>query len=422
MTVTRLWVLAVVFSLGWSYNASGESAAQGVSSPVVNPLSADSVSVRIYLEEAGEVIVGVRGGLCHVTDPEGNNLSDLPKNREITLRLTAKGWEWKERTSKKNGDVLATSSKVLIFTPEPEAQVSVGAFQPLPYRGIIQLIGREKGRVAIVNVVDIETYLMGVVGAEMPASWHLSALRAQAIACRTYALYQMHLRRLEGAMWDVSNDQSSQVYSGLQAEHSRVALALKDTRGVVLTYGPEGKEKLFPAYFSSNCGGHTQDGKVVFGKDVAALGGTECPYCQAIARPETYRWVAVVTPKSIASKKLMERYPELTKLEEVIDIQVTAKSDYGRVERLKLFGKSGRTRIVNAEDFRLAISSKEQPLRSSWYDLVDGGDVWRFENGRGWGHGVGFCQCGSEKMAQMGKDAVAILEHYYPGATLVRAY
>ena len=73
-------------------------------------------------------------------------------------------------------------------------------------------------------------------------------------------------------------------------------------------------------------------------------------------------------------------------------------------------------------DFRLALSSEKQPLLSSWYQLEDAGQTWRFTQGRGWGHGVGMCQCGSQQMARLGNNAVQILQHYYPQAVLVRAY
>ena len=109
-------------------------------------------------------------------------------------------------------------------------------------------------------------------------------------------------------------------------------------------------------------------------------------------------------------------------MEKIKYIKITGRSDNGRIEKVKLTGRSGRTYEMDAESFRLGLSSKDKPLLSSWYQLVDAGGAWRFEDGRGWGHGVGMCQCGSQQMARLGKDCVAILQHYYPESVLVRAY
>ena len=127
-------------------------------------------------------------------------------------------------------------------------------------------------------------------------------------------------------------------------------------------------------------------------------------------------------PKSTASDRLIERYPELAELGKIEKVTVLAVSDYGRVEKLELSGSSGKTKRIGAVDFRLAVSGKETPLRSSWYRLVDGGDRWQFEGGRGFGHAVGLCQYGSEQMGKEGKDCVEILNFYYPQAVLLRAY
>ena len=70
----------------------------------------------------------------------------------------------------------------------------------------------------------------------------------------------------------------------------------------------------------------------------------------------------------------------------------------------------------------MAVTTAAAPLRSSWYRLGEDGDAWVFQDGRGFGHGVGLCQYGSEQMARLGKDCVAILEHYYPGASLAQVY
>ena len=160
----------------------------------------------------------------------------------------------------------------------------------------------------------------------------------------------------------------------------------------------------------------------MFGENLPPLKGTSCPYCGKVAKPKYYRWSGLTIAKEEVSRRLIKRFSSLAILDSIIDIKVAARSNYGRVEKLELIGQNGEKRNIRAEDFRLAISTKEKPLLSSWYKLTDGSKVWRFDDGRGWGHGVGMCQCGSQQMALLGKDSIAILKHYYPQALLVRAY
>ena len=126
--------------------------------------------------------------------------------------------------------------------------------------------------------------------------------------------------------------------------------------------------------------------------------------------------------KKLLSETLIARYPSLVALESITNVDVSQWSTHGRAERITLTGSNGRSQQIEAQQFRLAVTRPEQPLRSSWYRLVDIGDSWLFYDGHGWGHGVGLCQCGAQGMAEQGCDSVTILAYYYPGARLLRAY
>ena len=119
------------------------------------------------------------------------------------------------------------------------------------YRGDL-LLARTPNGLDVINRVNLEDYLLGVVGKEMKAAWPLEALKAQAVAARTYALYSVV--RLPHAMAHVSDDVSSQVYGGVNAECRSVTRAVEDTYGFVLLE----KEKIFPAFYHSCCGGQTE--------------------------------------------------------------------------------------------------------------------------------------------------------------------
>jgi stage II sporulation protein D len=302
------------------------------------------------------------------------------------------------------------------------------------YRGRIRLIANPQGRgFDVINLVPLEPYLAGVVGEEMPDYWEPEALKAQAIAARTYCLYIKH-RFGVNRNWDVSRTQASQVYGGIQAESSQAWNAVNSTSGKVVVVKGQPRLRLgsnlldsglFPAYYSSVCGGHTADSQDVFGDSFSPLKGVPCPYCKDVARLGLFFWPMAQFDRQTVTRQLAARYPKLQALGEIKDIVVTGKRDYGEFSRLtecKLIGATGKTDTLRAEDLRLAIDPTGRKIKSTICVIVPWGDGWAFLSGRGWGHGVGMCQCGAEGLARSGKDAEEILRYYYPGSEIVNAY
>lgn len=294
------------------------------------------------------------------------------------------------------------------------------------YRGKLKLIVNPDGNsFDAINQIPLEPYLAGVVGAEMPDYWEEEALAAQAIAARTYCLY---IKKHYGSKraWDVRKTEANQVYLGVVAESQRVWQVLNKTYGKVLVCNyPDGREDIFPAYYSSTCGGHTESSKNVFGQSFEPLVGVECPYCKNVAKLNFFFWPMVQFDKEQVSNKLLQRYPKLRKLGEIINIIVAKQSNYGKFSRLilvKLVGSTGKSDILRAEDLRLSIDPTGRKIKSTVCQIVNMKDKWAFILGRGWGHGVGMCQCGAEGMAREGKTAEQILSYYYPGAKIVRVY
>lgn len=303
------------------------------------------------------------------------------------------------------------------------------------YRGRLKLSINPNGQTFdVLNLVPLEPYLAGVVGEEMPNYWEPQALRAQAIAARTYCLY---IKNRFGAnrSYDVSRTQSSQVYGGIAAESPQIWDAVNSTCGKVLSTGKSRTERnlgsdmlswgLFPAYFSSVCGGHTSDSENVFGDSFGPLKGVPCPYCKDVARLGLFFWPMAQFSRKAVTEQLTGRYPKLKALGEIKDIVVTEKSDYGqffRLTKIQLVGAAGKTDTLRAEDLRLAIDSSGRRIKSTICHILPWGDGWAFLSGRGWGHGVGMCQCGAEGLARGGSSAEEILQHYYPGAQIVSVY
>ncbi|MBI9017164.1 MAG: SpoIID/LytB domain-containing protein [Phycisphaerae bacterium] len=348
-------------------------------------------------------------------------LATLPGG--VTYKIKNSAGQWIIADSHKPQSNIIAHSQHIEISPLSDNTISYSTAnrKRSAYRGSMRLFAKAGPKFYVVNALDMEDYLLGVVSSESYSSWNMPTLRAQAIIARTYALYQ---RFCDNAhyKWDMQATQASQAYGGIAKETSRASQAVRETAGIVLAFGEPGQEKLFPTYYSAICGGHTQDASAVFNENLTPLKGVPCPYCKSIAPAGRYQWKTVSISKKVASQRIIQRYPSLAGLGQINQIEIESIANSGRLESVKLYGSTGRTANLKASELRLAITTAENPVLSSWYKLTDDGKNWIFSNGRGWGHGVGLCQWGSQQMAIMGKNSVQILNHYYPEATLIKAY
>jgi stage II sporulation protein D len=140
------------------------------------------------------------------------------------------------------------------------------------YRGVFEVLPAEEGRLTVVNVVNLEEYLRGVVPNELsPRAFpKLEALKAQSVAARTYAL--AHLGDYSSKGYDVCATPACQVYRGQSSEHPLTDRAVEETRGMVATW----RGRPIRAYYTSTCGGHTEEGKAIFDDDAPYLRGVTC--------------------------------------------------------------------------------------------------------------------------------------------------
>ena len=319
------------------------------------------------------------------------------------------------------GGHLVSSEQVIILPDKPH----IFKLNGNAYRGKLKLaINAGSDSFDVVNLVPLEPYLAGVVGAEMPDYWEPMALRAQTVAARTYCLY---IKKRFGSRrtWDVRPTAAHQVYLGVAAESAQIWDAVYKTFGQVLVCSrPDGTEDIFPAYYSSTCGGYTENSKYVFGDSFEPLVGVPCPYCKDVAKPKFFFWMAQFDKADVTSR-LLQRYPKLKQLGEVTNITPARQSNYAGFSRLtlvKLLGSTGKSDFLRAEDLRLTIDPTGGKLRSTICRIINMGDKWAFLSGRGYGHGVGMCQCGAQGMARQGKTAREILLYYYPGSKIVSIY
>jgi len=317
------------------------------------------------------------------------------------------------------GGHLITGEQAIILPDDPHIFNLNGD----DYRGKLKLIINPDGSsFDAVNLVPLEPYLASVVGAEMPNYWEPAALAAQAITARTYCLY---IKKHFGSKrtWDVRKTQANQVYLGVCAESAQTWSAVNRTYGQVLVCKhPGGTEDIFPAYYSSTCGGHTENSEHVFGDSFGPLVGVPCPYCKDVAKPSFFFWPIVQFDKTTVGTKLVQKYSRLKRLGEITNIIPTRQSNYGQFSRLtlvKLLGSTGKSDSLRAEDLRLTIDPTGNKIKSTICQIINMGDKWAFLSGRGYGHGVGMCQCGAQAMARGGKTARDILSYYYPGSRIL---
>ena len=263
------------------------------------------------------------------------------------------------------------------------------------YNGTLQILPSKNG-VNVIEVLDLENYLLGVLPYEMSYSWPLDALKAQAVAARTYTLKSIEDKKTGD--FDLYNDIRSQMYKGSFTVYDSVKQAVTETKGQVLTY----KGNKFYTYYHANCGGHTDP--VPWLKDpIKPLSGNTCGYCEHAA---TYTW------KATLNKNTVQQFLNKNKITGTFKkMKIGKRFPSGRAKTLVLITNKTR-KEVSCNDFRIGVGSTI--MKSCFLTKIDGFKL----EGRGYGHGGGMCQEGAKGMAQAGKNYKDILKRYYPGSDI----
>lgn len=322
----------------------------------------------------------------------------------------------------------------------------------LKYRGALFLKRIAAGHINIYNELLFEQYLYGVVPAEMPNSWHMEALKAQAVAARNYGIINIGRHTTDG--FDVCNGTHCQAYRGFSHENARTNQATDETSGKLMLYN----DKLIPTYFHSSSGGRTEDSENVWSTVLPYIRGVEDKY--GLGSPYD-NWTKQYNKKDIQVKLLASSID----VGEITDIVPLTVSVNGRVTSLEIRGTKGVAKL-DKEKIRTVMGSSD--IKSTWYKLTTDADMFVIntttgkadtarpasiyvmsangvsklstvdnkvylkdqfalsnksiipENyifaGKGWGHGLGMSQYGAKGMAEAGFNFIQILEHYYTGA------
>lgn len=269
------------------------------------------------------------------------------------------------------------------------------------YRGTFTISSVLRG-LEVVNHVPVEQYLYGVVPKEMPSKWEKEALKAQAIASRTYALYIKE--KSSDKSFDVKATTASQVYGGYNAEERASNSAVDATRGQVMAYNG----KLIIAYFHSDSGGHTEDAKNVWNVDIPYLQGI---YDRFSKNRPGGAWEHFLSFDAV--KNQLNRYG--LNLGWIRTLKPAGNSRSGRTLQMKIVSDKG-TFVFTSNNFRIKIG--ETKLKSTLFHIKPyrNGVV---AKGYGYGHGVGMSQWGANRMAMAGFSCRDILKHYYRGVRIM---
>jgi stage II sporulation protein D len=266
--------------------------------------------------------------------------------------------------------------------------------------------------VQVINVLPFEDYLKGVVPTEVPASWPQEALKTQAIAARTYAVFEISNARAQGKdpEMDIDDTVASQAYLGLSKATPQTDRAVEQTERMIVTY----QGKAIKAYFSADSGGYTEAAENVWG---GAL-----PYC--VSKPEVYpadafptAWNTSLTEEALSDKLRARGLLAAGQTVRRLEVRDSERFVSGRASRVIVTTWQGDTFPISAFAFRLAVG-----LRSTMFSVTrqDRDSPFVFA-GRGWGHGVGMSQYGTQALVQkLGWSAEKILPFYYEGTQLSR--
>lgn len=250
----------------------------------------------------------------------------------------------------------------------------------------------------LINELDVEEYLKGVVPIEISPTWNPEALKIQAIIARTYVLHQRQVNL--GKEYDVLATTADQVYGGRGKEHPAANQAVADTSGLVLTFGGE---LILSAYHSTSAG-PTEDASEVWGMDLPYLKGVSCPFDQ---NSPYYQW-----SKSFGMDAVQELFSKAGyEIGTIASITPFRWTEAGRVGQIRILHSQGEL-ILKSEEFRRILGYTELP--STRFRIEKIGREMQIQ-GNGYGHGVGLCQWGAKEMAEMGYGHDKILKYYYPG-------
>lgn len=322
----------------------------------------------------------------------------------------------RERKFVVNGKAIA--AKAIRFSLADSRTLRYLSVDGKKYHGTIALDLADDGTITVINEVKLDDYIGGVISEEMSPSWPMEALKAQAVAARTFAVYSLGKHNEEG--YDVCATTHCQVYGGIESESPEGLRAVSSTRGEIMTY--QGK----PIYAAF----HASSGGMTAGSEEA--GGTALPYLKPVRDPQDAgadsHWQVSLSAKELASDLAAAGFRigtlkavELTPLK--IGKGAADRYASGRVKEVRFIGTTQTVSVSGPKlrwivglpstlfDFRFGTEKKTNPNTKGKIEISNSNTLLVFD-GDGRGHGIGLSQWGAKGMAAKQKYR-EILSHYY---------
>jgi len=357
-----------------------------------------------------------------------------------------------------DNDLLVESNNSIIFSYNALENLnfdsrSIIYYNGTPYRGSFRLKRCSTSDLTVINTIDLEEYLYGVVPKEMPSNWDLEALKAQAIAARNFAV--MHLGDYEALGFDLTDDTNSQVYAGFSAEKARSNQAVDETSDLLLKHD----DLIVATYYHSNSGGQTESVENVWQAEVPYLKGVEDVFSEN-ARNSTWKktytlsqislqlntsgydvgHIYDVVPVSVSeNNRILELLFKGTKRNVILEKGETRKIfGYSDIKSMWFDVKKGNNiSIVNDQKYFTDSITSQKIITASGIEEISSYDSYKVYDGKttkviktsisnitfegkGFGHGIGMSQWGAKVMAERGYNYKDILLHYYSGTYLDR--
>ena len=340
--------------------------------------------------------------------------TNYPVKISSNANLSVDGLELPE-VEKRNFKVTPVDSKKLLFNNRLYAEGSIwissygsvnilkkGQTHVHRYMGMIELKPTQGG-IYVINHLPTETYLEGVLNAEISTKWNMDVVKAQAVISRTFALYQRQTRL--NKPWHMTSSHFDQVYQGANISDIRGKFAIKKTHGLVVNY----HNKLAQTFYHSNCGGRTEDPVYVWKNSVPYLSVKDVPFGKQDPR---YFWSQTFSSRQL--KKVLRKaghHPSKIK-----NVYISERTPSDRAYKIT-FESDQKSFHIKAKDFRRLTGYRK--IQSLMFDVVKVPGGFFFE-GKGNGHGVGLCQWAAKEMAEKGYSYTDILNFFYDGIQLAR--
>ncbi|NJN48621.1 MAG: SpoIID/LytB domain-containing protein [Alkalinema sp. RL_2_19] len=391
LTKAKLSQSQLITKLTWAANIAALSGLLAFASPA---MAKGPVEIRVAIKRnAAEINIGSSVDAI-VQNSAGKTIGEIKGMNGFVA-------------SRQNGQVALDQWRSGVITVQPKDANGVVWIGDRWYRGRVVIVPTGDGLTAV-NWVDVEQYLYSVLGGEMNGSWHQEALKAQAVAARTYALHKQEKSR--NSIYDVVDTTSSQVYRGIQDESTGTQLAVNATKGQVLTYN----NRLILAAFHSSAGGQTDNVEEVWVQPL--------PYLRSVPDFDqdapVFRW-----DKSFSQAEISSLIG--CKGGTVQSFVPVSRTTGQRVKLMDVKTNRGTCRMEGE-----AIQAKLK-LRSSKFNIIaqpqtvtaaDGKSTSKIMNfgvsGSGFGHGLGLSQYGALGMAKKGYNYQQIVAHYYVNTQL----